>query len=259
MPHILEDTTLVFLSVTDQEQYGGVFTQAPGSLGQGTYGTVVRYENAETKIEYAVKQLTRPNDDELVAVRLLEAHPDRCHLIQARVCVTRQGQQQCVLMPLMEGDAYKYAGMFNEAQIKQLIDFVLAQVTCIGKMKTGGHYDSAQLKYMDIKLENVLWRRNADMTMKFTLGDLGSIIPHNGNYVRTAWCIDKMPDRQYQKAAIGVMMYDLLMAKDEHMYSPGIDVDVRAARYKLSGVYGPEYENLIPRIRGCIKRWRTKV
>jgi hypothetical protein len=255
MPHILADNTLVFLSVTDQEPYGEVFTKA-NTLGQGTYGKVVRYHNATNTIAYAVKQLTRPNDDELVAVRLLEAHPDRCHLIQARVCVTGQGQQQCVLMPLMDGDAFENAGNFNAAQIKQLIDFVLDQVTCIGKMKTGGYYDSAQLMYMDIKLENVLWRLNADTTMTFTLGDLGSIIPYNGNYIKTTWCSNKMTDRECQKASIGVMMYDLIMANVRN-YSPGPIVDALQARDKLREHYGPDYMNLIPiGCNGCIQRWK---
>ncbi len=152
-------------------------------LGRGTHGSVYKYECEEYPRSFALK--ITGEDESLVTRHIRRFRPDGCNQIRLRKVHTHQqgGSSQTFYfaMPLMDGDLGQLLREFNlTRQVKfQVLEEIRQQVVCLLEI-TG-------IPYMDLKPENVMYRRLNSGELCVSVSDLGSLLQLKGQCPKTTF------------------------------------------------------------------------
>lgn len=142
-------------------------------LGEGTYGSVHSYVNyANEQDEIAVKFFIGSNAyvEFQNEADIIKSLGNDCNLINSRILHLNSGRIESIVMKKMDGSLYGLITRLNRKQLSKLFDFMKHSI--IECMQKKGYY------YLDLKLNNILYKINDTGDYDFILGDIGSIMTH---------------------------------------------------------------------------------
>ncbi len=151
-------------------------------LGSGSFGVVFKYTN-DKKQSFALKITQEEEDTFQYGGHTISLSKILCQQLRLRKLGRNYEGSWYYLMPVMDGDLRKFLlnkadenDLKNLEKRKQIAEKVLQQVHCI--------FEATGLPYLDLKPENVMYRRDP---LCVQLGDLGSLVPTgpNGTMMRT--------------------------------------------------------------------------
>lgn len=144
-------------------------------LSRGSYGTVVLLKSNTTKQTFVAKLFFKDKafDKEYNNIKLLKNNNIHCRLVDGLPLQNMVGFKNILIMNTYDGDLTKLRETLQSEQYEAFILEVLHMFNCLVEKDVG---------YLDIKLQNILYKcvENSEFMMK--IGDIGSISILNKEY-----------------------------------------------------------------------------
>jgi len=144
-------------------------------LSRGSYGKVVLLKSNTTKQTFVAKLFFKDTafNDEYNNIMLLKDYNIHCRLIDGIPLQNMVGFKNILIMNTYDGDLTKLRKTLQPEQYEAFILEVLRMFNCLVEKDVG---------YLDIKLQNILYKcvENSEFMMK--IGDIGSITILNKEY-----------------------------------------------------------------------------
>ncbi len=147
-------------------------------LSQGSNGKVYLFTekpktmNKKPQYKIVVKTFFNKNSDEIKIIEYLEKNKIDCNLINARL-LKIPNNEYITIMNFMEGDLENLLGKLKDPDIQNIINKVLNTLQCLLKQ---------DLVYIDLKLQNILYKYDENKNIDVCIGDIGGICKKNTTY-----------------------------------------------------------------------------
>jgi serine/threonine protein kinase len=167
-------------------------------IGKGGYGEVYEISTKDKKKSIVGKFF---HDDkkavrEINIIKMLKKMKIDCHLIDAKP-FTKKTLPPFIIMNKFDGDLYSIKGKFSLRYVDVLLKSFIKLFKCLVDNGLG---------YMDIKMENILYKCIDDKNIIIKIGDLGSInLLGESNSISTAIPFENIYDKTIKSNEKGMV------------------------------------------------------
>ena len=141
------------------------------ALSEGTFGVVYELKSLNSNDRIVVKIFKREGEstEEINAIKFLEDNNINCKIINSipgYYYHSSGNKEEIILMNKMDGDLYDIKGILRKNYISSFVSELIKMFHCLAKNGVG---------YLDIKLNNLLYKCITDTKLILRIGDIGSI------------------------------------------------------------------------------------